>query len=203
MRRNLWIAALAAIFAFAGTGWSQQSSQNQTQNQGQDQPAQTSTPQQESLADAARRAREQKKDEPKTTKVFTNEDLPTNATISLDGTTAASSSTPAAATTAAPGKAPASNDEKMWREKFAKLNHQLEQDQSELDVLQRELGVLVTQFYNGNPVTGMQQGMTQADVTAKTEKIDAKKKDIEADKQAIADAEADLQKAGGDPGWER
>jgi hypothetical protein len=205
MRRNPWLAALAAIFVFAGTGWSRQSSQNQTQNQaqnqGQDQAAQTPPPQQESLADAARRAREQKKDEPKSTKVFTNDDLPTNATISLDGSTSASS--PATATAAAPGKAPAGNDEKLWREKFAKLNHQLEQDQAELEVLQRELGVLVTQFYNGNPVAGMQQGMTQADVNAKTEKIDAKKKDIEADKQAISDAEADLQKAGGDPGWER
>jgi cell division protein FtsL len=209
MRRNLWIAALAAIFVFAGTGWSRQASQyqgqnqtqNQAQSQGQDQAAQTSPPQQESVADAARRAREQKKDEPKTTKVFTNEDLPTNAVISLDGST--STSSPAATTATASNKAPAGNDEKMWREKFAKLNHQLQQDQSELDVLQRELGVLVTQFYNGNPVAGMQQGMTQADVTAKTEKIDAKKKDIEADKQAIADAEADLQKAGGDPGWER
>ncbi len=92
---------------------------------------------------------------------------------------------------------------KMWRDKFAKLNHQLNQDQATLDVLQRELGVLNTQYYGGDPVKAMQQGMSQADIAAKTAKIDAKKKDVEADKQAIADAEADLRKAGGDPGWER
>ena len=91
----------------------------------------------------------------------------------------------------------------MWRDKFAKLNHQLDQDQATLDVLQRELGVLSNQYYGGDPVKAMQQGMSQSEITDKNAKIDAKKKDVEADKQAIADAEADLRKAGGDPGWER
>ena len=39
------------------------------------------------------------------------------------------------------------NDEKFWRDKFADLQHKLEQDQENLDVLQRELGTLNTQFY--------------------------------------------------------
>ena len=205
MRRNHWIMALAAIFVFSATAKCQQTGQNQDQSQNssqtQVQASQASAPQQDSLAEAARRARAQQKQDPKTTKVFTNENIPSSAGISVDGSTSGPPS--GAAADAASGKSSAGGDEKMWREKFAKLNHQLDQDQAELDVLQRELGVLNTQYYGGDPVKAMQQGMSQADITAKTEKIDAKKKDVDADKQAIADAEVDLRKAGGDPGWER
>lgn len=205
MRRNHWIAALAAVFVFSAAARCQQTGQNQDQpqnsSQAQGQTGQPSAPQQDSLAEAARRARAQQKQDPKTTKVFTNENIPTSAGISIDGTTSRSSS--GAATDAASGKPSSGGDEKMWRDRFAKLNHQLDQDQAELDVLQRELGVLNTQYYGGDPVKAMQQGMSQTDITAKTEKIDAKKKDVDADKQAIADAEVDLRKAGGDPGWER
>lgn len=205
MRRNHWMVALAAIFVFSTTARCQQTGQNQDQSQNssqtQGQTIQASAPQQVSLAEAARRAREQQKEVPKATKVFTNENIPSSASISIDGSTSGSSS--GAATDATALKTPAGGDEKLWRDKFAKLNHQLDQDQAELDVLQRELGVLNTQYYGGDPVKAMQQGMSQTDISAKTEKIDAKKKDVEADKQAIADAEVDLRKAGGDPGWER
>jgi hypothetical protein len=68
--------------------------------------------------------------------------------------------------------------------------------------MQRELGVLDVQYYN-NPVQAMQQELTRSDINDKTSKIDAKKKDIEADQQAIDDAEDELRKAGGDPGWAR
>jgi chromosome segregation ATPase len=201
MRRNQWLAVLAAIFVFSTPGWSRQSGQNQNQDQGAGQAAQSAQPQQDSLADAARRARAQKKDEPKTTKVFTNENIPSTASISVAAPASGDASDKG--TDADSAKAPKGGDEKMWRDKFAKLNHQLDQDQSTLDVLQRELGVLSNQYYGGDPVKAMQQGMSQSEITDKNAKIDAKKKDVEADKQAIADAEADLRKAGGDPGWER
>ena len=68
--------------------------------------------------------------------------------------------------------------------------------------MQRELGVLDVQYYN-DPVKGMQQGYSRSDINEKTDKIEAKKKTIEADNQAIADAEEELQRAGGDPGWAR
>jgi hypothetical protein len=49
----------------------------------------------------------------------------------------------------------------------------------------------------------MQQGYTRSDIDEKTAKIDAKKKQIEADGQAISDAEEELRRSGGDPGWAR
>ncbi|MGA7638792.1 MAG: hypothetical protein WCB00_17795, partial [Candidatus Acidiferrales bacterium] len=94
------------------------------------------------------------------------------------------------------------NDEKSWRDKFAKLRHKLDEDQADLDIMQRELGVLDVQYYN-DPVKAMQQGYTRSDIDEKTAKIDAKKKQIEADGQAISDAEEELRRSGGDPGWAR
>jgi hypothetical protein len=52
-------------------------------------------------------------------------------------------------------------------------------------------------------VKGMQQGYSRSDINDKTDKIAEKKKTIEADNQAIATAEEELQRAGGDPGWAR
>jgi len=149
---------------------------------------------------AARRAREEKKDQAKPAKVFTNDNLPTSGGVSSVGETS-----PTAGTHRASGSessASLDTQEKTWREKFATLRHKLEQDQQELDVMQRELGVLDVQYYN-NPVKAMQQELTRSDINKKTADIDAKKAQIEADKQAISDAEDELRKAGGDSGWAR
>jgi hypothetical protein len=161
-------------------------------------PDATPAPQQGSVAAAARKTRDQKKDS-KAPKVFTNENIPTSGGISSIG----ESSNAAGAADNNGGKtAGAGNDEKAWRDRFAKLNHKLESDKQELDVMQRELGVLDVQYYN-DPVKAMQQQLTRSDINDKTAKIDAKKKEIEADQQAIDDAQDELRKAGGDPGWAR
>jgi cytoskeletal protein RodZ len=152
------------------------------------------------LVAAARRAREEKKDQTKPAKVFTNDNLPTTGGVSSVGETSA---TPAAdKASGSESSASLDSQEKMWREKFAQLRHKVEQDQQELDVMQRELGVLDIQYYN-NPVKAMQQELTRSDINKKTADIEAKKAQIEADKQAISDAEDDLRKSGGDPGWAR
>jgi chromosome segregation ATPase len=162
-------------------------------------PSAAAAPSQEdSLAAAARRAKEKKKDAAKPSRVFTNENIPTSGGISSVGAAPAAQSTPAAEASGSPKN----NDEKTWRDKFAALHHKLEQDQQELEVMQRELGELNLQYYS-DPMKAMQQELTRSDINAKTDKIDAKKKEIEADEQAISNAEDDLRKAGGDPGWAR
>jgi hypothetical protein len=157
----------------------------------------------DSLADASRRAREQKKDAAKSGKVFTNDNLPAQGGVSTVGVvnapagdTAAATAPPAAAESAAP------SDEKSWREQFAKLRAKLAKDQDELDILQREMGVTNVQQYN-DPVKAMQQNLSRSDINAKTAKIEEKKKEVEADKQALSDAEEQLRKSGGDAGWAR
>ena len=219
MRRLIFTAAAALLalpVAWCGQDQQQsQSSQGQQQSaapQGQAQSkAEAPATQQDSLSEAARKAREQKKEPPKPARVFTNDNIPTAGGISSVGTepeaspatgeTGAGPTEQGAAKPEKPGAgaAPAS-PEKMWRERFAKLHHKLDQDQTELDVMQRELGVLDTQYYS-DPVKALQQDMTREDINKKTAAIDAKKKQVEDDKQAIADAEDELRKSGGDPGW--
>ena len=217
MRKHLYFGVAAAallLFPARGFAFPQSPSQQGQQPSPSHQPdsqakssAQTTQPaseQKDSLVAAARRAREEKKEQPKPAKVFTNDNVPTAGGISSVGETppaAADGDVAAAAPNAAPSKS-AADEEKGWRERFAKLRHKLEQDQQEYDVMQRELGVLDVQYYN-NPVKAMQQELTRADINKKTTDLDAKKQQIEADKKAISDAEDDLRKAGGDPGWAR
>jgi hypothetical protein len=161
-------------------------------------PPQTATPD-DSLAEAARKAKAQKAAQAaKPAKVFTNDNLPTDASgISTVGAKGSDNAAAADASASSSGQG-----EKYWREKFAELNKKLEQDQSELDVMQRELGQLNLQNYS-DPVQAMQQGYSRSDINDKTAAIDAKQKAVDADKQAITDAEDDLRKSGGDSGWER
>jgi hypothetical protein len=201
MRRILWLAATAALFVFPVTGLCRQQGQQSSspaQSQAQKPPA---APPEDSLAAAARRAREQKKDAPKSGKVFDNDNLPSEGGISSVGAASPAGGQEGASAPAESATSSA-NDESAWRDRFAKLRHKLEQDQADLEVMQRELGVLNVQFYN-DPVKGLQQGLTRSDINKKTANIEAKKKQVEADKQAISDAEDDLRKAGGDPGWAR
>jgi hypothetical protein len=213
MRRALWLAAIAAIAAFPPSGHCQQQdkasppSQDSGATQSGAQAAQTSPQasgsQEESLADAARRAREQKKDTPKQAKVITNDNIPKDGGVSAVGEEPhAPGDTKNPPADRAKSDKAAGSDEKKWRARFEKLRHKLEQDQADLDVMQRELGVLDLQYYN-DPMKGMQQGLTRSDINDKTAKITAKEKEIDADKQAISAAEDDLRQSGGDPGWAR
>jgi hypothetical protein len=239
MRRDLLCAAVAAFLLLSGHAFAFQNSQGQpSQNQAQQQqsaapstsapasaaaptaqasssqstvvsvPAQTTDP----LAAAARKAREQKKDQAgaKPARVFNNDNIPTQGGVSAVGENPAAGDAAGgdAAAAAGNGSAPASSGtsaaagEKAWRERFARLRKKMEQDQTDLELMQRELGVLDVQYYN-DPVKAMQQGYSRSDINEKTDKIEAKKKVIEVDQQAISDAEDELQRAGGDPGWAR
>lgn len=208
MIKTAWFIVGIALVVVPARSWCQQQDQqkDQTQQAQQSSPAaqgQTQVApaaQDDSLAAAARRAREQRKETPKASKVFTNDNIPTQGGVSTVGEASAAPSSEGA--TAAGSTPPTGNDEKEWRAKFAALRHKLDQDQADLDVMQRELGVDNVQFYS-DPMKTMQQGLTRSDINKKTADIEAKKKQVEADKQAIADAEDDLRKTGGDPGWAR
>src|ERR1700685_3870922 len=231
MRRDLLCVAVVAFLSLSGRAFAFQNAQGQpSQSQAQQQqtqapaapasaPAASATPPAaqapssqsttvslppqttDPLVAAARKAREQRKDQAgaKPARVFTNDNIPTQGGVSAVGVAPAADN--ANGTGAAAG-ATAAAGESAWRERFAHLRKKLEQDQADLDLMQRELGVLDVQYYN-DPVKSMQQGYSRSDINEKTDKIEAKKKTIEADEQAITDAEEELQRAGGDPGWAR
>jgi len=206
MRKMLSWAAVAAFLAVPGAVCGQQSggtadAQGQAQATAQSTTVSSGTPQ-ESVAEAARKAREAKKEQPaKAVKVFDNDNIPTTGGVSTAKAEVKEGETGASDQTTGDKKA-APQDEKAWREKFAMLRAKLARDQEDLQVMQRELGVLNLQNYS-DPMKGMQQELTRGDINKKTADIDAKQKQIQADQQAIDDAEEQLRKSGGDSGWAR
>jgi hypothetical protein len=177
-------------------------------------PQQTAT---DPVADAARKAREQKKAEPKPKKVYTNEDIgggtaaPAPATIS-GATTAANAETKEATagtasgasadSTAADKSTENNNGEEAWRKRFREARDRLAQAEQELDILQREAQKAQVQYYT-DPQKALSEQFSRKDVTEKDTKIEAKKQEIAQMKQHIAGMEDDLRRSGGDSGWAR
>jgi chromosome segregation ATPase len=170
----------------------------------------------DAVADAARKAREQKKNEAKPKKVFTNDDVAPARTAAPAAPTAATPAPTEAkegeANAAKPGEATADakgdksaapdNSEAGWRKRFAEQRAKISQAEQELDVLQREASKLQTQYYN-DPQKALAEQYTRKDVTDQDAKIAAKKDEIAKLKQGLSDLEDQLRAAGGDSGWAR
>ena len=163
------------------------------------------------VADAARKAKEQKKDAPKPKKVYTDEDISTKKSdISVVGPapapTDASGATQTSSTTAKPGakekETEDPNSEKAWRKRFADLRKKIDTAEQELAILQREENKAEVQYYP-DPTKAMKEQYSREDINKKAAKIDAKQKEIAALKQQWDDMEDQLRKSGGDPGWAR
>ena len=167
----------------------------------------TARQEQESVADAARKAQAEKKSPAKPAMVFTNDNLDTiKGAISIVGAEPAPPVTQAAApedkSKAAPAgdkKAPV-KDEAYWRKTFAEARKTLADDAHELDILQREYNLKQQQYYS-DPNTAMREQYDRQDLTDTKTKIDDKTAAVAQDKQAISDLEDALRQAGGDPGW--
>ncbi len=168
------------------------------------------------VAEAARKAREQKKAEPKPKKVFTNDDLGSAAPAPAAATPATATASGNADTkenaegTANGDKDAAAdksvgankNGEEAWRKRFREARDKLAQAEQELDILQREAQKSQVQYYT-DPQKALSEQYSRKEISDKDTKIDAKKQEIAQMKQHIADLEDDLRKSGGDPGWAR
>jgi hypothetical protein len=152
-----------------------------------------------SLADVARKAREQKKNEPKPAKVFTNDNLPTQG----GGVNVVGDETAPAPEGAAAPPTPSGTQEKMWRDRFAAARAKLHRDQESLDLAQRELGKAEVQYYPNDPTKQLMQSVTNSDIHDKQAKIAQLQQQVSQDQAAISDLEDQLRKSGGDPGWAR
>ena len=198
---SLFGAILLAAFAFA-SGALLLPSNAQAQSSGTD-----------SVADAARKAREAKKAAPTGKKVYTDDDVkPATPSASAQPTAQGDAQAPAQATpdgtqppadaNAAPAANPGKADEKAWRDKFRGQRDQIARLEKELDVLQREQDKAQVQYYP-DPQKALSEGYTRKDINEKDTKIAAKKDEIDKAKQALSDLEDELRKSGGDPGWSR
>ena len=196
MRMRIWTKGLVLVPVLCLAGLS-------VAARPQDANQQTGDP----VADAARKARESKKDVPKPKKVWTDDDLKkaTPETVSTVGTPTTGTGTATASTGQGAGggtQAPDPNGEAAWRAKFKDAHDQLAKAEKELDILQRELEKAQLEYYP-DPQKAMTQQNTRGDVNEKTAKIEAKKKEIAQMKQGLSDLEDQLRKANGNPGWAR
>jgi hypothetical protein len=158
-----------------------------------------------SVADAARKARAQKKGSVKPAKVFTDDNVgDIKGQISVVG----AEPSPQAADNPGAKKEDAKTasasdgkkDEAYWKGKFAAARKVLADDTREVDILQREFNLKQEQFYQ-DPTAAMKQQYSREDLEKTQSQIDAKKQDVEKDKQALSDLEDDLRRSEGEPGW--
>jgi chromosome segregation ATPase len=168
------------------------------------------------VADAARKAREekQKKDAQKPKKVYTDDDIKPatpdkpevqNASAGGGTTSGAQGGTETGATGSqkADGEEKEDpNSEKAWRRRFSEQHRRIADAEKELDVLQRELQKSSVAYY-ADPTKAMNEQNNRAEINDKNAKIEAKKKELAQLRQQLDDMEADLRKSGGDPGWAR
>jgi len=213
MRKGIWLAAVVVFFVSPHRSVAQQTQQSGQSQTSAPSKTQTSEAQRaakpDPLVEAARKAREAQKNAPKASTVFTNDNIPaTPGAVSVVGSTSAeasgksSASSDKAAGAGQPGSSGKKNDEATWRKRFADARQKLAQDQTELSILQRESDQLQVQYYP-DPTKALMQSVDRSDIIKKQKAIDDKKKDIDADQQAITTLESELRKAGGDPGWAR
>jgi phage-related minor tail protein len=162
--------------------------------------------QQESVAEAARKAREQKKAQTKPVKVITNDDLSAKpGQLSLPSSQTAQAAEPGEEKPAAEGDKGAKAGEKgeaYWRKRFADARTKITAAEKELDILQRELNLKQMQYYP-DPGKGLDEQYTRKEVNEWTKKIDDKKKEVEQLRKKLSDLEDELRHSGGDPGWAR
>ena len=204
MRMKLWMKAIVIVPAVCLAGLSaaarpQDSSQQQTRDP---------------VADAARKAREAKKEAPKPKKVYTDDDVkrsapeptPAPATAPVDangaGATTKAQAAGDAAKTDEATKKEDPNGEAAWRKRFQTQRNKIAKAEKELDILGRELEKSQLEYYP-DPQKAMTQQNTRGDINAINAKIDAKKKELDQLRQGLDDLEDQLRKSGGDPGWAR
>src|SRR5216684_1006652 len=203
MQIRFWMKAIVMVAALCLVGLAATAQQQGSSQQ------QTGDP----VADAARKARESKKDAPKPKKVYTDDDLKRSAPEQPAPASNAgdAAGTPATTKAQAAGSATKAGDatetenpnsEKAWRKRFQAQRDKIAKAEKELDILGRELEKAQVEYYP-DPQKAMTQQNSRADVNAIGAKIDAKKKELEQLRQGLGDLEDQLRKSGGDPGWAR
>jgi glucose/arabinose dehydrogenase len=196
MRPFKALAVMVFAFGFLASGRAALAQQDQTQ---------TGDP----IADAARKAREQKKTAPKPKRVLTDDDIagktpetvPAPSQSAPDGTASTGEKPEIDLAHKAAGKEDP-NSEKAWRKRFAEQRTKISDAELELDVLQRELAKASVQYYS-DPQKAMNEQLTRDEINGKTDKIAAQKQKVADLKKQLGDMEDALRAAGGDPGWSR
>ncbi len=188
MHKTIWIALSLILLASPSLGRAQQ---------------------EKSAAEAARKAREQKKSATKAKVVYTNDNLPEVAgQISVVGVPQAppkangAKGAEPAAVEQKKEEQPEEKGEAYWRKRFAEARARVRQAEKELDILQRELNLMNVQYYS-DPNKALREGYERADINEQRKRIDDKQKEVQQLRQALSDLESELRKAGAPAAWGR
>jgi len=204
MQMKFWMKAFVIVPALCLAGLSAAAQQQGSSQQ------QTGDP----VADAARKAREKKKDAAKPKKVYTDDDLKgsvpapeaaaTSAPANASGTEAAKTAQGAGDTTKSGDttKTEDPNSEAAWRKRFQAQRDKIAKAEKELDILRRELEKAQLEYYP-DPQKALKEQYDRGDINKKSAKIDAKQRELDQLRQGLNDLEDQLRKSGGDPGWAR
>jgi DNA repair exonuclease SbcCD ATPase subunit len=143
----------------------------------------------QSLAEAARKAKEQQKQTPKAKVVWTNDNLPTSATVSVVGQPQQGSAASAAQAQPAEeaGTAPTSADASDLAKATAELTDaqkDVDSLKTDLDIAQREYKLDSDQYYGTPNYAADQQGQTKLDgekseIAAKQDALEAAQKKVD------------------------
>ena len=164
------------------------------------------------VADAARKARQEKKSAPKPKKVFTDDDVAAKPAVAEAPASSSPTSNPTDTTPAPTAQSGSQDDssakkedrnsEAQWRKRFAAQRKKFAVAEEELNVLQREAEKADVQYYS-DPQKALNEQLTRNEINEKNDKIAAKKKEIADLKQQLSDMEDEVRSTGGDPGWAR
>src|ERR1700686_3408296 len=158
MRVRFWIKASMIIPALCVTGLLATAQQQGSSAQ------QTGDP----VADAARKAREKKKDAPKPKKIYTDDDLkksapaPDAAAGSATGNASGTDAT-TAQNAGDTSKTTDPNGETAWRKRFKDHRDKIAKAEKELDILGRELEKAQLEYYP-DPQKAMTQQNSRAEI---------------------------------------
>ncbi len=194
MRVRIWMKAFVIVPTMCLAGLSAAAQQQGSAQQ------QTGDP----VADAARKAREMKKDAPKPKKVYTDDDVKKSVPAAATTVQAAGDTTKAGDATKAEDatKTEDPNSEAAWRKRFQAQRDKIAKVEKELDILGRELEKAQLEYYP-DPQKALREQFDRADINKKTAKIDSKRQELDQLRQGLDDLEDQLRKSGGDPGWAR
>ena len=92
--------------------------------------------------------------------------------------------------------------EKEYRDKFAKLREAQAYEEKKLDVIQREMNLMQTQYYS-DPNVALREQTFRGQINERTQEIEQQKATVEKAKQSISNLEDELRKKNLPPGWAR
>jgi len=173
--------------------------------------------QSDSLADAARKHKQQQSGKPVAAKVYTNDNLPATETISTvgapasdaaaaaptDGQAPADGSTPAAKDGAKPADDTKTRQKTWedWRDKIQKQKASVEQMQKENEEIDRQYKLTSGNYYNSAQQRLFDGAAMAKEDAAYKQQMEQKKKAIDDAKQKIDDLQEEARRAGVPSGY--